>query len=261
MPFGLEDLIPLGMGILESEGASDANDANRELFYQNQAWQEHMRSTAHQTEVKDLIQAGLNPMLSVNKGAAMGSVGQAPKMENEVAAGMAGAQQAASIQLLKAQTEKTRNEARVAHSMIGRTEADTLKILTGEIPDLTQRAVTGEYSAANLNASTGYINHQARRIQDEIEKLRAEKRNIDSHTAQRQFELRHIMPLEEQLHELEVVSRHFDNTIKFPEAQWARRTGEFRPAAKDLIPAINSASRFNQLNPRPRANITNNFRR
>lgn len=56
---------------------SNNNAFNAEQAQINRDWNEWMSGTSHQREVRDLIAAGLNPVLSANSGASWNAVGNA----------------------------------------------------------------------------------------------------------------------------------------------------------------------------------------
>lgn len=56
-------------GLLQLQGAREANAANSDMANRQMDFQRAMSGTAHQREVADLRAAGLNPILSANAGA------------------------------------------------------------------------------------------------------------------------------------------------------------------------------------------------
>lgn len=54
----------------QSDEATFARDFSAEQARQTRTWQENMRATQYQTAVKDMIAAGLNPMLAYHQGGA-----------------------------------------------------------------------------------------------------------------------------------------------------------------------------------------------
>ena len=92
-------------------GNSMTNSSNKARTRENNAHQLMMSNTAHQREVKDLKSAGLNPILSARSAGAPVGSSVAARVEPYKANVGEALIQAEQINLLQAQSEKTRAEA------------------------------------------------------------------------------------------------------------------------------------------------------
>jgi hypothetical protein len=139
-------------GFLGYKGQKDTNETNMALGREQMAFQERMSNTSYQRGVKDMMAAGLNPMLAYSQGGASAPMGSMPQVQNAVGAGMSSASQAAStmqgvaqVVATLAQTQKTDAEAELirrqtlpdelykqqGYSALYRTHEDTRKLYTG----------------------------------------------------------------------------------------------------------------------------------
>lgn len=99
--------------LLSQSAANSAFNASQAQI--NRDWNEAMSNTSHQREVRDLIAAGLNPVLSANSGATWSSVGNAAA-DPSSAAGLASLavskmQTAAQIEMSKISAEAAKAAA------------------------------------------------------------------------------------------------------------------------------------------------------
>jgi hypothetical protein len=115
-PFSWSSLIPSAVGAVGSYlGAEQTNKASAEQAQKQMDFQERMSSSAHQREVKDLIAAGLNPMLSAKLGGASSPTGAMAPVQNVLGQATASASQNYQLEtqakLIRAQETNTLAQA------------------------------------------------------------------------------------------------------------------------------------------------------
>lgn len=104
-------------GLFGNSAQKKANKANIQLQRENQAWMENMSNTSYQRGTKDLLAAGLNPMLAYSQGGASQPTSSAATVEpvnamsRAVSSASSKAMQAASIALTTQQARKAKEEA------------------------------------------------------------------------------------------------------------------------------------------------------
>lgn len=107
----LSSLVSAGASLIgaksEEKGQDRANQVNIDEAQKNRDFQERMSSTAHVREVKDLIAAGLNPILSSKYGGSSTPSGSSARVESTKkgrgALALEGASAASKIPVMKAQ--------------------------------------------------------------------------------------------------------------------------------------------------------------
>lgn len=86
--FGIDDAILVGAagsvigGFLSSQGQKDANKTNMQIAANQMKFQERMDNTKWQRQRKDMIAAGINPMLAVSQGVTSAPQGASTRVEN-----------------------------------------------------------------------------------------------------------------------------------------------------------------------------------
>lgn len=174
----ISGIIGAGLGYL---GQQQANQTNVDIASANNATSIELANTAYQRRVKDLIAAGLNPMLAYAQGGAQVPSLQQARVENTAASATKSGMDAVSMDLMRSQvatqeTQAQANSAQAAKTMAEKTSIDLANqrdaanvqsrtfVEAKELDARQAKALLDRFKYSNDQNSISFLNEQARKF-------------------------------------------------------------------------------------------------
>jgi len=214
-------------GLLGNSAQKAANRTNVQLTREQMAFQERMSNTAWQRGTRDMLAAGINPMLAVSQGPAGSPGGSAAQvqpvdaMARGIGSAAAKAMQIAQLQNLQANTAKTAEEAKQQRM---NTEAMAVKYNPmGRHPwDIERETLEAKERLARTDSE---IRDIEKRILEQTEGA-----NVASARTRAQ-----LLDQEVGLNEIRKILMTLDIPEKEAMAKWFEAMGAGSPAAKMVM--------------------------
>lgn len=120
--FGGSDILSGALGYF---GATSANVSNKRQAAAQRAWQEHMDSTKYERTVRDLKEAGLNPMLAYTNGVGGTPSGATARMENVGESAARGLASGAAAKAAVAQADNIKSQTALNMGLLSKAIMET----------------------------------------------------------------------------------------------------------------------------------------
>lgn len=219
-------------GAFGSSAQSRANRANIRLQRENQAFLERMENTSWQRGVKDMIAAGINPMLAVSQGGAGSPSTSAATVipEDAMARAVSSASDKAmrTMELRNVQAQVKINEQKAEQETL-ETERQKIAMGRGHVEDEHGNIILPERAwwtdALRNSRAAADLKELEQRVAEAISGYQVNSARAASMIAEREVDIR----------ELEVILKRLDIPEKEALAKWFETVGSASPAAKAVM--------------------------